>query len=188
MWVGNVKVSEWPIQCALSRPVKPVRDFALYLFGTFALTLARQENYEEAAKHTSGRSSTFPAKRRLPFSFRVIDPSRQEGTTTEQLRDEKFHSRHSLTFGIKEIHFRLYKNRRRVCHTSRLSTLVFFSSLSSFCQMVVRFFFFFLSYFLLSENAVKSDNLESNKSKEEKLLDRLLIRSFSFVFQVSDQL
>lgn len=64
----------------------------------------------------------------------------------------------------------------------------FFSSLSSFCQMIVRFFFFFLSYFLLSESAVKSDNLESNKSKEEKLLDRLLIRSFSFVFQVSDQL
>lgn len=70
---GNVKVSEWPIQCTVAsgRETGPL-DLSLCLFGTFAaLTSARRRRGEEVRQLCFREVST-------RFSFRAIDPSRQE--------------------------------------------------------------------------------------------------------------
>lgn len=66
---GNVKVSEWPIQCTVASGRTGPHDLSLYLFGTFGGTEKRRGG---EARRQVGRSSAFPAKCRLTSSSRSI--------------------------------------------------------------------------------------------------------------------
>lgn len=107
---GNVKVSEWPIQCTVAsgRETGP-RDLSLCLFGTFAsLTSTRQRRGDEVRQLFSAKcrlASPFAPSIRLDRKRTTGSPSREfvgesRDTYIRTTKNDKSISK-SVTFHIR---------------------------------------------------------------------------------------
>lgn len=179
---GNVKVSEWPIQCTVAsdRETGP-RDLSLYLFGTFAALTS-------AGQRRGRRSETTAAC--FPRSVDLLLLSRHRSVSTGKRKHDGRERRevHPPTFRVTKRCIRTKKSDKSISKSvtfriRRFSSFMLIAFLSD-CSL-------YLSHFILllaqSNTALKIIRCDQRviKRKEKKRIYPILIASSSFLFQVS---